>query len=374
MAWTSYNGASSENTDFEATLFALHSNLQLFPNDGIAASFQPDGIQYGSQIEQDDTRTRDAARTLRLTQQGPVRRDGLRTTFGLQFRDDDIESQLHRTRDASRLDGIDANIPGPVFDGAINETEIGAYAEEELRPTRWLRFVLGARVDRIDAAVNNESQTAVDKVSGVERAGQLSPKATAVVSPLPWLDLFANYGRGFHSNDARTIVEGAATTLIATATGYEVGTTVRPLPAALALRGRASSSTSRRSSPSTATPRRPRPSGPTRRYGGEFTGRWEPIHDIYADASFTVAHARYTDAADIAAHTDYVTLAPTRTFSAGVGARHKFGVVTLIGSAHVRSMADRPATQDGSLVATGFTVVDSPPACAGGTSRSSRTS
>ena len=44
------------------------------------------------------------------------------------------------------------------------------------------------------------------------------------------IDLFVDYGRGFHSNDARTLLLGQATTLLATATGYEVGTTVRPIP------------------------------------------------------------------------------------------------------------------------------------------------
>ena len=91
--------------------------------------------------------------------------------------------------------------------------------------------------------MNNESQTALDQASGTTGQAVLSPKATAVVSPTDRWDLFANYGRGFHTNDARTLLpvqieaEGPTTTvkavgqsptLIATATGYEVGTTVRP--------------------------------------------------------------------------------------------------------------------------------------------------
>jgi TonB family protein len=363
MAWTQYRRQVDRHWDLQATLYTLHSNLQLFPNDGLFAgaatptAFQPDGMLYGSQIEQDDTRTESGA-TVRLTHRTVLGGMPVRTTMGLQIRNDDIESQLHRTEARVRLDGIDANIPGPIYDGHINETETGAYIEEEARPTRWLRFVLGARGDRVDAAVNNESQTAVDKVSGYMGQGQVSPKATAVVTPIdPW-DLFANYGRGFHTNDARTLYLGQATTLIAPATGYEVGTTLRPMPglslsamgflidlsSELVIDGDTASTT---------------PSGPTRRYGFEVTGRYNFDRRIYADLSFTTAHGRFTDAADVAVGTVYLPDAPVRTFSASVGGRQPAGPVTLIGSVTVRSMSDRYGDQGPTpLVETGWTVVN----------------
>ena len=357
MAWAQYRRQFDPHWDIQANVYTLHSNLQLFPNDGIAASFQPDGIQYGSQIEQDDTRTESGA-NVRLTHQAVLGGMPMRTTLGLQIRDDDIEAQLHRTEGRMRLDGIDGNIPGPIYDGRTNETEIGVYVEEEVRPTPWMRFVVGARGDRIDAATNSESQTAVDKVSGYAGGGQLSPKATAVVTPAPWCDLFANYGRGFHTNDARTLFLGQGTTLIAAASGYEVGTTFRPLPglnvsatgflidltSELTIDGDTASTT---------------PSGPTRRYGFELTGRYNFNKRIYADLSLTAAHARYTDAADIAAGTVYLPDAPIRTFSASVGGRQPVGPVTLIGSVTVRSMSDRYGDSGPTpLVETGWTVVN----------------
>jgi TonB family protein len=359
---------SNAHTQLEASLYALHSNLQLFPNDGIASgAVHPEGIsaatgiKYGSELEQDDTRT-EAGANVRVTQRWSLAGIDVRSTFGLQLRDDAIDSQLHRDEARQRLDGM-PGIPGPITDSAINETELAAYAEEDFRPARWLRFVLGARFDRIDVAVSNESPTAVDKVSGYEGAQQASPKAAAIVSPVKEWDLFANYGRGFHSNDARTVIEGTATTLIATATGYEVGTAIRPfkglsLSAVAFLLDLTSELTIDGDTASTT------PAGPTRRYGGEFTGRYNFDDRIFADAAFVATRARYTDAADIAAGTTYVTLAPRRTFSAGLGARQPVGDFTLVGSVHVRSMADRPATQNWSpsenvgLTATGFTMVD----------------
>jgi TonB family protein len=382
----SYRWVNQKN-EVEAWVFALHSNMQLYPNDGIAASFQPEGILYGSQIEQDDTRT-EMGGNLRITHRGNLGGMDIRSTYGLQIRDDVIEAQLHRDEARIRLDGF-PGIPGPISDSAINETELGIYSEQDFRPAKWLRFVLGTRFDRIDAAVNNESPTAVYKISGYVGAQQVSPKATAIVSPLKQWDLFLNYGRGFHTNDARAVLPGsnvsgapgtAAPTLMATATGYETGTVVRPvrglsLSAVAFLLDLTSELTIDGDTASTT------PAGPTQRYGGEFTGRFDFNEHVFADLSFVASHARYTDAYDVAHGTTYVTLAPRRTFSAGLGARQPVGhQFTLIGSVHVRSMADRPATSNwnsnescptncmaltgsGSLAApaltaTGFTMVD----------------
>ena len=268
----------------------------------------------------------------------------VRTTLGLQVRGDDIDAELHRTQGRVRLDGVDASIPGPIYDGHTTESEIGAFAEGEWRPARWLRFLLGARMDRVDVSTSNESPTAVLQVSGYKGQAQFSPKATAIVSPLDAWDLFANYGRGFHTNDARTLLEGQAATLIVPARGYELGTTVRPIPglslsamgflidldSELVIDGDTASFQA---------------AGSTRRYGAEVTGRYELGGRIYADLSFTTAHGRFTDAADVAAGAVYLPDAPVRTFSAGVGGRQPVGPVTLVGSATVRSMSQRYGDQ-----------------------------
>ena len=147
MAAASYEHRFDGRWQLEGTLYALRSNLQLFPNDGVDALFQPDGMQYGSQIEQDDTRTQSGA-DFRLTQREHWHGLVLDSAFGLQFRDDGIEAQLHRTEGRKRLDGVDAILPGPEYDSAIQETEIGAYFEEHVRLTRWLRIVVGLREDQ----------------------------------------------------------------------------------------------------------------------------------------------------------------------------------------------------------------------------------
>src|SRR6202012_2231183 len=100
------------------------------------------------------------------------------------------------------------------------------------------------------------------------------PKAALVVTASPELDLFGNFGQGFHSNDIRTVIVGSATTLIARATGGELGATVRPLPG-LSVSGAGflldltSEETIDGDTASTE------PAGPTRRYGAEVTARYQ---------------------------------------------------------------------------------------------------
>ncbi len=348
-----------ERGDVEATAYVLHSSLQLFPNDGIAASFQPAGMQYGSQVEQDDARLQGGA-NLRISRTFDVAGFEVRATGGLQVRADSIDGELHRTEQRRRLDGM-PGIGGPIFDGITNESELGAYAELDVHFTPWLRLVLGGREDRVDVALSNESASAVNQEAGYRGASQFSPKAALVLTPASWLDVFANFGQGFHSNDARSVlagaIDGVQPALMAMATGYEVGATVRPLKGlSLTAIGFLLDLTSELTVDGDTDTTEP--SGSTRRYGGEFVGRYQFGHGFFADAALTVTNARYTDAADVNAGQSLVPLAPSRTFSAGVGAREPIGPVTVLASAYVRSMADRPATQDGSLVATGYAIVN----------------
>src|SRR5439155_25532536 len=63
--------------------------------------------------------------------------------------------------------------------------------------------------------------------SSVDAAYQLSPKASAIVTPLraerTKLDLYVNYGHGFHSNDVRGAFSRPAVTPLTRATGEELG-------------------------------------------------------------------------------------------------------------------------------------------------------
>ena len=106
------------------------------------------------------------------------------------------------------------------------------------------------------------------------------------------------------------------------------------------------------------------PAGPTRRYGAEVTGRYNFAGNhgsVYADVSFTAAHGRFTDAADVAAGTVYLPDAPDPHLQRGRRRRASPSAATGRSRATVtvRSMSDRYGDQGPTpLVETGWTVVN----------------
>ena len=310
--------------------FALFSNFTYFANDPV----------NGDQIEQTDGRTVAGAHWYyrRTRKSGGMT---FATTLGFQARHDDIENTLHAS--AAR------KILSTTVDAGVSETALGIYAEEDAKLLRWLRVIGGVRIDRYDVTVRDRRGTD----SGIAGDTLVSPKLSIVMSPAPELDLFLNYGRGFHSNDARGAVRSASTvTLLSKADGYEVGTRLRlferrlELAAAL-FRLDLQSETVWVGDEGTTEAR-----GPTRRIGAEFEGRLKLAKWLFLDADTTVARATFVQNAG---NGDAVALAPTRTFSGGISFKHPVGT---FGSFRVRSIAARPATEDRSLTADGWTVFD----------------
>jgi hypothetical protein len=328
-----------DDVDVDATAYVVRSSLQLFLDDTLLAS---DPV-HGDGTEQDDVRTV-AGADLRVTRRAQVAGVDTRTTFGLQVRDDSIDNALYAQQLRQRR--------GAQVASRVAETELGAYVEEDLRPAPFVRFVLGARADRVDVAVTSADDSAAMAPAGARGGGLLSPKLAAVVSPARAVDLYADYGRGFHSNDARGVVGGA--TLLAVATGYEVGATVRPLPhlslsAAAFLLDLTSELVFDGDTGTTSA------AGATRREGLELTARYHFRRDLFADAALTLTRARFRQ--DDGSGT-LVPLAPPLTLAAGIGAREPIGPFVATGALRIRSIADRPATRDGSFTAQGFTLVD----------------
>ena len=164
-------------------MYALHSNFQLFPNDGIAAPFQPDGMRYGSQVEQDDARFEQGS-NVRVTQDLRARSIGRCSRHSaMQIRDDVIESQLHRTEERMRLDGCPAF---PDRSGLGDRRDrVGAYVRKTIGREPWLRVMVGGRADRIDARRRTTRRRSRSiKASGYRGATQISPKAARRRQPV----------------------------------------------------------------------------------------------------------------------------------------------------------------------------------------------
>jgi outer membrane receptor protein involved in Fe transport len=81
----------------------------------------------------------------------------------------------------------------------VGQTMVGLYAQSEVEWTRTLRTTFGLRTDLYHYDVT--SSTPENSGSGTD--GLVSPKFTAVFGPWSGTELYANFGTGYHSNDAR---------------------------------------------------------------------------------------------------------------------------------------------------------------------------
>jgi outer membrane receptor protein involved in Fe transport len=334
-----------DDTDLIASAHVMRQNFTLFSN---FTFFAEDPVR-GDGIEQTDARTMTGT-DLRLRRHLHLGRSVFTTSVGLQMRYDAIDNTLHHMIARERLE--------PRVDASIGETGIGLYVEEDARLTRWLRMVIGLRVDRFDVRVDDNLENAGDigtRSSGVAGDTAVSPKGSVVVTPVHGWEVFSAAGRGFHSNDARgAVLDTNPTDLLTVARTYEVGTRIEPLAgltfdAAGFLIDLDSEIVWVGDAGGTEA------SGATRRFGLEVTGRYKLENWLFADAALTFVNPRYRSNAG---NGQAVALAPTRTFTLGGGVRPRVGDFVPAFGFRVKSIADRPATEDASLIAEGFTTVD----------------
>ena len=347
QAFVSYKLRPNEDSEVNASAyvgtyrFNLFSNFTLYLNDP----------NNGDEIEQLDRRTfYGGTVSYRVVHAF----EGVRfdTTIGSTLRSDDIHQELWHAAQRAQLDQLRGN--------NVNETLLGAYVNEEVTPLRWLRVNLGGRADLLSFVVDNRLTTndPSNPKSGVGAAHQFSPKATAIVSPIDkkgaQLDVFLNWGHGFHSNDVRGVFASPSVTPLTRAVGEELGARTRLWDrldfAATGWLLDLDNETTWGGDDGTTNV------GPaTRRYGMEFESRYEFTPWLAADGAVTFTHSKFT--------TDHengggLALAPKQTWTGGVSARHDVGPGVARAGLRFYGIGDRPASDDGAIKAPGFTQVD----------------
>lgn len=173
--------------DWQASAYLIHSRLNLFSN---FTFFQDDPVN-GDQFEQAESR-----RVLgsELSRRWQFQWAGVeqQISLGTQARHDRVSPVgLYATAQRQRL--------STTQESRVHESSLGVYAELASGWTPWLRSVVGLRADaarfRVDSSIAANSGRASER--------QLSPKLALVLGPWAGTEFFINYGRGFHSNDAR---------------------------------------------------------------------------------------------------------------------------------------------------------------------------
>jgi TonB family protein len=321
--------------------FNLFSNFTLYLNDP----------ENGDEIEQIDRRTFYGARfSYRVTHQvGPITFD---TTIGGDGRNDDIHEELWHTAQRRQLLARRSN--------DVHESFVGTYFNEEITPARFVRLDVGGRADLLSFAVDNllAGGDAAAPMSGVDGAHQLSPKGSLVVTPLATerasLDLYANYGHGFHSNDVRGVFTTPSVTPLTRAVGEELGARARlfgklDLAAAFWQLDLDSETVWGGDDGTTGV------SGATTRRGVELEGRYEVTPWLAADLDLTFTHSQFSTDRE---NGGGLALAPKQTWAGGLSARHDLGPGVARAGLRFYGIGDRPATDDGMLTAPGFTQLD----------------
>jgi hypothetical protein len=278
----------------------------------------------------------------------------VQNTLGAQVRNDYVpDSALNRT-ESRQLVSVD-------LDDHVEEASFGAYGDDRIQWTSWLRTELGLRADVYGLHVDSTTNAAN---SGSSTAAILSPKGALVLGPWGRTELYVDAGTGFHSNDARgvTITVDAAGTpqgrgpLLVRTTGAEVGARTAIVPglvSTLSLFYLQSESELTFDGDSGDT----EPSGPTHRYGVEWANFFKPTPWLTLSADFSYTYARYLhpqEAADGGTGL-YIANSIPLVLSAAARVETPAGV---FGSVRLRSFSSQPILEDDALRQPASTILN----------------
>jgi outer membrane receptor protein involved in Fe transport len=237
---------------------------------------------YDAQINQLDRRWIMGGRHQRNWQPG----EALQVMAGGEFRYDDIgRVGLQNTDQGEFVDWVGVH--------AVREASASLYGEASWQPSRAWRVMAGLRADAFDFRAR-ERLDLPDQYSGNASDTALSPKLTAAYAINDRVELYANWGRGFHSNDARGVIHPLTPAVgLSPATGKETGARFEvgtlkftatywwlDLDSELKFVGDSNSV---------------EPGPATRRRGYEVTAFWRPLPWMAMDAVWTGSHGRFLD-------------------------------------------------------------------------------
>jgi outer membrane receptor protein involved in Fe transport len=199
---------------FFANAYGQYYRLDLFTN---FTFFLNDPIN-GDGIQQADRRVMYGG-DLGYKQEGNVLGLPSIGTVGFQTRVDDIHV---------RLGTQTTRVPtGITTDSDILEASYAPFVKAEVQPISWMRLVGGLRAETFTFDVRNRCATCSEQPAGRTSSSIVLPKLNLILGPWANTEFFANYGEGFHSNDARSVVATGASPL-ARAKSYEVGVRSKP--------------------------------------------------------------------------------------------------------------------------------------------------
>ncbi|MEM1128596.1 MAG: TonB-dependent receptor [Bacteroidota bacterium] len=365
--------ATSPTGAFELQTYATRYTFKLFSN----FTFFLEDPAAGDMIEQTDNRNLFGVNgTYRFAH--TLGGASASTSLGGGVRADDATVGLWKSPDRVREEVL--------VDADVVERNLFLWGEQEVILSPRLRLKLGLRGDYFTFDVNDrldgDTTATLPHASGYGQQAILSPKASVVVTPVDGLDVFFNAGSGFHSNDARNVVIGERVRDLARVmerqgmsdeeidadlaarnfdpTQRRVDTLPRAIGAEVGLRtllldrltvaGAAWWLDLEREYVYVGDGGFTELSGQSRRYGLDLEARLTLTSWLTADADVNLSRGFFPDEPDGA---DEIPLAPRVTSTGGFTVLRPNG---LEGSLRFVHIGDRPANEDNSVTAEGFTV------------------
>nr|WP_256534114.1 TonB-dependent receptor [Lewinella sp. JB7] len=263
----------------------------------------------------------------------------LRAGIGMRYDDvDDI--QLNHTRNRRE-------VLRPIQHGDVDETNLFAYCSLEIERGRWL-INPALRIDQL--VFNYVDRLAPTYDRQEQRRGAVSPKLNVSYSANEAWQLYVRTGMGYHANDTRVVIDRSADKILPRAYGADLGAIYRPAGRIL-VNAALWYLHSEQEFVYVGDAGIVEPSGQSRRVGADLGVRYQLTNWLFADADINYAFARSLDAPEGAA---YIPLAPDLTATGGVHVLRE----RLTGGLRYRYVRDRPATEDFSIVADGYFLVD----------------
>jgi len=263
-----------QGADWQATLYAQHYDWFMLSN----ATYLSDG-----QINQFDRRQTAGGQYNKLWDLN----HWLQLKSGTEFRHDHIA--------AVGLDSTaEGNFVSNISNHKVQQSSAAVYIALQAQATEQLRFNLAGRSDLYHAKVSANTGSGDLNNNGTATDSIHSPKLGVAYLIQPQVELYANYGKGFHSNDARGVVktEQPVASLMP-GTGYESGLRWALADAKFSATYwwlELSSELIFVGDSNTVEPK-----GGAKRQGYEVTGFWQPLSWLGLDAVYTHNNAKNSD-------------------------------------------------------------------------------
>lgn len=316
--------------DWHANVYGQFYDWAMYSNPTYT---DPDGTS--AQIRQFDTRWTVGARGERRWPLGRT----LAVSLGTEERYDHIGNVgVDRTSARTVLASLGAY--------HVEEASAAIYGEATWTPLAGLRVIGGVRGDYYRYAVRARNETAAVKGEGRGDDAILSPKASIAYAPAAWLEVYGNWGRGFHSNDVRGAVNAETPVpVLVRGDGREVG-------ARWQLPGITLTATYwwldvdselRFIGDSNAV----EPTGASNRRGYELVAFWRPRRWLAIDGTYTASRSRYDTG-------ERIPNAFENAASAGIA----LVLAPWEASVRVRHLGPYPLVEDNSVRDAGSSVVN----------------